>query len=240
MRIAILELPARFDQLDAAISDARRLACSAPADLIVLPECALTGYVDPEGRSDLTALSEPADGPTLAALSDLARASGAHLAGPWIERDGARCFNAFVVLDPNGRRVAHYRKRHPWFPERWATPGDLDLPRFVVGGVRATLAICYDVHFLERESAAALRASDLLVFPSAWVDDGATDLRGPIFERLVKRTGIAIANANWGPGTPRVRGQGRSRFVGADGAVREIASAWGRSARLDVEVGQRG
>jgi predicted amidohydrolase len=236
VRLAILELPARFDAFDAALKDARDLALAAPADLVLLPECALTGYVSPEGRADLSAFAEDETGPTLAALSELARDVGAHVAGPWVERDGARLYNAFVVLDPSGRRVAHYRKRHPWFPERWATPGALPMPELVIDGVRTTIAICYDLHFLEREAAEILDASDLLLFPSAWVDDGPVDLRRGLFEGLASRHSISIANANWGTGSPRVRGQGGSRFVTPDAPPRLLVGVSGRPGRLDVEV----
>ncbi len=239
MRLAILELPARFDAFDAALADARALALASPSDLVLLPECALTGYVSAEGRADLSRFAEDASGRTLKALAQLARDAGTHVAGPWIERDGDVLYNAFVVFDPEGRRVARYRKRHPWFPEQWATAGELPLPRLTVAGVRLTLAICYDVHFLSRESAAELDASDVLLFPSAWVDDGPTDLRGAIFSRLASRHAISIANANWGLGAPRLRGQGASRFVTPDGSAQMLEASRGRPARLDVEVRHR-
>lgn len=241
MRLAILELPARFDQRERAFADARELSLRAPADLVLLPECALTGYVDADGACDLARFAEDASGPTCESLAALASEARAVVVGPWIERDGAHVFNAVVAFDPDGRRVLHYRKRHPWFPERWARKGELPYPTLEVAGVRTMLAVCFDVHFLEEEASDLLESCQVLLFPSAWVDDGRADLRSGIFERLAKVHGIAIANANWGPGIPRIRGQGASRFVSPKNEVvslptASVSSTEARAARLDFEL----
>jgi predicted amidohydrolase len=78
-------------------------------------------------------------------------------------------------------------------------------------------------------------AADVLLFPSSWVDDGATDLRTGIFRTLVRRFGLTVVNANWGEGEPRVRGQGRSRIVGPGGAV-EAPRLAGQVSRVSAEV----
>jgi hypothetical protein len=74
------------------------------------------------------------------------------------------------------------------------------------------------------------------VFPSAWVDDGPDDLRGPIFDGLARRFGLVVANANWGPGEPRVRGQGRSRIVRPTGESEELLGSRGPVDLLVQEV----
>jgi len=99
-----------------------------------------------------------------------------------------------------------------------------------VASVNVTLAICFDAHFLEEDAAATLDQAQLLLFPSAWVDDEPDDARGPLLGELARRHGLTIANANWGPGVVRVRGQGRSRIVYASGESLEMAEG---SSRLD-------
>lgn len=227
MRIALLELPARFDARAEALADAAGLLAGGPrVDLALFSELALTGYVSPSGDFDLASLAEPVDGPSLAGARELARSSGAHVAFPLVERDGAALYNAFGVVAPDGAPVLRYRKRHPWFPERWATPGDGPVAEFTLAGVRLALAICYDVHFLADESADALERADVLLFPSAWVDLGTTrDLRAPIFAELARSFDLVVANANWGPGAPRIGGQGTSRFVGPRGEISRAAFA---------------
>ena len=95
-----------------------------------------------------------------------------------------------VGFDADGNEFLHYRKRHPWYPETWATPGDAAHPIVVVGGLRtATIAICFDIQFL---SELPLGEADLLLFPSAWVAQDH-DERAEIFAKL----GMRIVNANW-------------------------------------------
>jgi predicted amidohydrolase len=220
MKICALEVPASFGDPNARLADlGAALARGEPADLVLLPECALTGYLSPDLRCDLRPFAEPLEGPTLDAFRAIARQHGTHLAGPLVEEAEGACFNTFVVVDPRGELVGHYRKRHPWFPERWATPGTGPHPELRLGGLRLTLAVCYDVHFLAREARDTLAAADVLLFPSAWVDDGPTDLRTDLFATLVRRFGLTVVNANWGEGEPLLPGQGRSRIVGPGGAV---------------------
>ncbi|RYE87031.1 MAG: carbon-nitrogen hydrolase family protein, partial [Myxococcales bacterium] len=169
MRVAALQIAHRFGDPAAALAAVdRQLGDAGPLDLALLPEACLTGYVSPGGDFDLTPQAEPLDGPTSERLAALARRRGVALAAPLIERapDG-RCHNAYVVLDAAGERVAHYRKRHPWYPEAWAAAGDEFYPRFSLAGRSLTLAVCFDVHFVSDEAAALLDEVDVLLFPSA-------------------------------------------------------------------------
>lgn len=207
MRVTALELPARFDRVAENLAHVDALLARAPTDLALLPEASLTGYVSPDGDFDLTRFAESRDGVTSRALSALAKKHRTHLIGPLVERDGARAFNAMIGFDPDGRELLHYRKRHPWYPEAWATPGDAPAPVVRIGDARVTIAICFDVHFLQGIDA------DVLLFPSAWVQ--ARDTRLEILGAL----GVHVVNANWGVGEPRVAGQGNSCILHASGAV---------------------
>src|SRR5690348_7796191 len=101
MKICALELPACFGDPAARLEEVRAaLARTADADLVLLPECALTGYVSPDLRCDLRPFAEPLEGPTLAAYRALARAHRTHLAAPLVEAAAGAFFNTFVVLDP--------------------------------------------------------------------------------------------------------------------------------------------
>lgn len=222
LRVAALEVPHRFGDAASAFDDVERLLDRAPPDLdlALLPECALTGYVSPAGSFDLTSFAEALDGPTAAALSALARRRGLAVAGPLVERDGPRLFNTLLLHDSDGALVGHWRKRHPWYPERWASPGDLGTPVITLRGARVTACVCFDVHFIADDAPGALTDADVLLFPSAWVDDPpGDDARGPLLDGLARRFGLTVVNANWGRGAPRVAGQGGSRIVRSDGTV---------------------
>lgn len=228
MRVCAIELPARWNERAQALADVdRALSEAPPAPLVLLPEACLDGYMSPRAEFDLSPFAEAPDGPACQALSGLARKHGCHLAGSFVERDGPRCHNALAVFGPDGAVVARYRKRHPWVIEEWATPGDAPPPVFDVGGLRVTVAMCFDVHFLEEDAVSQLREADVLLFPSAWVEEAA-DQRDTLLPELARAFDVAIVNANWGPGTPRIQGQGASRIVGRDGKVLARAKGPGR------------
>jgi predicted amidohydrolase len=187
------------------------------ADLVAFSEAAFTGYVSPAGDFDLRRFAEPLEGPTTEAVAALAKRRGVAIAAPLIERDGERFFNAYLLFDAEGRRIGHWRKRHPWIPETWATPGDLGTPVVEWRGLRVTAAICYDLHFID-----ALPPCDLLLFPSAWVEEGP-DTRVPKLRALAKRFGVTVVNPNWARSDPPLSGQGGSVIVGPEGEVRARA-----------------
>ncbi len=236
LRVAALELPHLHGHVDRCLARFdEALARVAPtADLVLLHECALTGYVSPWGDFDLAPFAEPTDGPTAARLADLARRHRVALAGPLVEREGARCFNGLALWDDAGARVGHWRKRHPWFPERcWASEGDLGTPVVTWRGLRVTACVCFDIHFVADEAAPSLREADVLLFPTAWVDERRRDdLRARLLPPLARRFGLTVLNANWGVGEPRVWGMGRSRVVSPDGATTLAAPLEG----LDASV----
>lgn len=234
LHVAALELPARWNEPTRTLTEVARLLGSSPApDLVVLPEACITGYVSPTLDFDLGRFAEPLTGPTATALAALAREHHCHLVAPLIEGDGPRTYNTTLVLSPDGARLARYRKRHPWHPETWATPGDERPPVIEMAGARVTVAVCFDVHFVADDAAPELRDADVLVFPSAWAEKD--DSRRSILSDLARRFEVAIVNANWGAGAPAVPGQGRSQIVGRDGNVLAIASGPGRiDAWIDV------
>lgn len=234
LSVTVLEVPARFGAIDAQLRwiDAQ-LGSAPPGQVLVLPETCLTGYVSPDGEFDLSRFAEPLEGRQLAALKDLARRHHTTVIGPVIERDGAHCFNAEVVVSPEGARLAHYRKRHPWYPETWATPGALGYPRFTLDGLRCSLAVCFDVHTLHEDAAEVLADTEVLFFLSAWVDSEG-DSRPGYLTRLARDFGLTVVNANWGPGEPAVPGQGGSMVVDRTGAV--VARTTPGVFRLEVQL----
>jgi predicted amidohydrolase len=229
VRVTLLELPARWHAVDRALAEVDAALAGCTSDLVLLPEASLTGYLSPDGDADLTSFAEPIDGPTSRACAALAATHAVHLVAPLILREGDALFNAMVCHAPDGTRPFVYRKRHPWIPEEWATPGREPLPVVEIAGRTITIAICYDLHFLPRESADQLAAADVLLFPSAWVEE--PDFRIPRLQRLAHAFQLTVANANWGEGDVVVPGQGNSCVVAPDGKATRSA---GR--RIDIEL----
>ncbi len=224
MRLTVLELPATWGEPMRVLDDvAARLSAGPATDLVVLPEAALCGYVSPNGVFDLAPFAEPLDGPTARRCAAIAKARAVHLVAPLVLREAAAIYNAMACFDPHGEVAFVYRKRHPWFPEDWATPGPTAPPLVEIDGLALTIAVCYDVHFLADDAARELAAADLLLFPSAWVE--APDNRIAHLAKLARAFDLHVANANWAPGIVRVPGQGGSCVVGRDGSVIARATA---------------
>ena len=212
----MLELPATWGEPMRVLREVDALL-TVPTDLVLLPEASLVGYVSPQGDFDLTRFAEPIDGPVATACAALARAKQVHLVAPLVLAEGAAIYNAMACFDPRGDVAFIYRKRHPWFPETWATAGPAAPPVVEIAGVRVTIAVCFDVHFLGDDAQAELASADLLLFPSAWVEQ--PDNRAGHLARLARRFDLHVANANWAPGAVRIPGQGRSCAIAPDGTV---------------------
>jgi predicted amidohydrolase len=232
MRLSVLELRARWGDAARAVDDLdATLASGARTDLVLVPETSLTGYVSPARDFDLAPFAEPLDGPTARGCAAIAARHALHLVAPLVVREGDAVYNAMACFAPDGARTFVYRKRHPWLPETWATPGSEPPPVVELHGVIVTIAICYDIHFIADDTARELEAADLLLFPSCWVErpDRRLDRMAPV----ARRFGLHVANANWAPGVVRVPGQGGSCIVAPDGSVVARAAEGGR---IDIEL----
>lgn len=219
LRVTALEIPASYDRVAGNLELVDSLLAHGPCDLALLPETSLTGYVSPSGDFDLTRFAESRDGPTAKVLAMLAKKHATHLVGPLVEHAGNCVYNTMIGFGPDGSEFLHYRKRHPWYPEAWATPGDGPHPTVRIRTLVISLAICFDLHFAEWPKV------DLLLFPSAWVAE-EEDSRAAKLAKL----GVNVVNANWGVGDPRVPGQGDSMILDASGKT---------LARADAKTGPR-
>lgn len=216
MRVTVLELPARWNGAAAALGELDALLAAAPTDLAIVPEQAFTGYVSPRGSFDVRRFAEPLDGPTVGLSVALAERHATTLVVPLVLREDELLYNASVVVNGGGV-LAVYRKRHPWIPEQWASEGTALPPLFTVAGRAVTIAVCYDAHFVAHYAADVLARAELLVFPSAWVDEDGT--RVPLLASLARQFDVAVANANWGEGVVAVPGQGDSCILDRHGRV---------------------
>ena len=110
-RIGYYQFCPQFGKVQKNLSTIVRALGSAKADLIVLPELALTGYYF-AGRRECVALAQdPAGSGVVDTLVALCRARKFHLAIGFAEKKKDRCFNSALLLGPKG--IVHtYRKLH--------------------------------------------------------------------------------------------------------------------------------
>lgn len=145
-----------------------RAAAARDAQLIVFPECALTGYCF-DSLAEAAPFAEPLDGPSAEAIAAACQETGAHAIVGFIERDGASLFNAAMVVGPVGV-IGSYRKVHLPFlgVDRYLTPGDRPFALFDLPCGKVGVNICYDASFPESARALKLLGAELIVLPTNW------------------------------------------------------------------------
>lgn len=141
-------------------------AATAGAQLLVLPELGVTGYVRPEL---VPGLAEPIPGPISESLSALARHHQLAIAAGLAEREpGGRLRNTMLLLGPDGGELLRYHKVHLWDTEKaWATPGD-EFPVGQLGDLTIGQWICYDNRFPEAARSLAKAGAQLTLSAAAW------------------------------------------------------------------------
>ncbi len=211
---------ANLQALTALATDALR----GGAKLVVLPEMAATGYRFPNPEV-IRPMAELPRGPTFRTFGPLAKEYGAWIVVGFVEDFEGRLFNAALVINPDGKPEALYRKRLLYIDDHtWANPGDLPYPSFTTPWGTATVGICMDIN--DPRFITHLRRSkpDLVCFPTNWVDDG-TDIHKYWAGQLRGWNGTLLAADRWGE-EDGVGFAGRSAIVKA-GAVLAEAPAEG-------------
>lgn len=133
------------------------------AQLIVLPELCVSGYVF-ANREEAFALSEPIPGgPSCQAFETLAQERQIYLYAGLNENCGDRLYNTAVLFGPEGI-VGKYRKLQIWDDEYlWFEPGDLGLPVFHTPIGRIGMLVCNDCWYQELYRILAMQGADIII-----------------------------------------------------------------------------
>ncbi len=142
-------------------------AASEQVQLIVFPECCITGYwfLRKLSRNDLSALAEKVfDGPSSQHLQNLAQRYEIIIGAGLIEEaDDCRLFNTYVVALPNGKMYRH-RKIHAFINEHISQGHEytvFDTPH----DCRIGVLTCFDNNIIENARMNALMGADILLAP---------------------------------------------------------------------------
>lgn len=177
-------------------------AFAGGADVVVLPELIVSGYVADGER--LRTIAEPIDGPTVAAWRGVAGAAGGYVVGGFCELAGDALYNTAVAVGPGGL-LLHYRKLHLFAAEKNVfTPGDLGLPIATTPVGTIAVCVCYDLRFVEVVRLLALHGAQLICVPTAWLpgfdterwdDDGmCPQAHGAVLQANLNQVFIACAS----------------------------------------------
>lgn len=177
-RVAAVQMTST-DDVEKNLAAARRWAESGAAGgarLVAFPEN--FAYLRREGVS--VPVASGLDGPIVSEMAALARRLGIWLllgSVPESIPNSRRIRNSSVLLDPDGRRKAVYRKMHLFDVKipgatilkesRFVEPGDRTVVVRTPMG-RFGLSICYDLRFPELYRRLALSGAEVLFVPSAF------------------------------------------------------------------------
>jgi predicted amidohydrolase len=195
-----------------------RVAAGQGAQLIVFPECALTGYVF-ASRAEALPSMETIPGPSSEKLAKLAAELGVFLVAGLLEKDGDRAYNAAILVGPQGL-IGRYRKNHLPFLgiDRFLDPGNEPFRVYDTPIARIGLFICYDCTFPETARVMALHGADILALPTNWPQGRALVPKHVIIVRAFENKVHLVA-------ADRVGQERGARFLGTS----KIINAWGET-----------
>ncbi|ANS79859.1 putative amidohydrolase [Serinicoccus hydrothermalis] len=256
MRIAIIQLgyaEGADESVDARAQRVADLVRSAGAghDLVLLPELwSAGGFASSEWEErsqDLSVLDQGELPPALVPVAEATREIGAVVhTGSVVERtagpgeEGRHLWNTSVVLDPQGRPCATYRKIHRFGfgggePKLMEAGGEIvvtDLPA-PADGLRVGLSTCYDLRFPELYRLQLDRGAQVFVIPSAWPMARVEHWRLLLRARAVEDQCFVVA-CNTAGTHAGVEMGGHSAVVDPGGTV--LAEAGAGEETLSVEI----
>jgi len=228
----IAAVAAGFDRdVAACLAQVERLVASARergVRLLVLPECALGGYLrEADGAGlDLPPALAP-DGPEIARLAAIA--GDIVLCVGYTERDGEdRCSSAVCVTGDGV--LGHQRKVHLPPAERFAYAAGDGFAAFDTPVGRIGMLLCYDKLFPEAARALALDGAEIVCSLAAWPADRlapaprlADDRQTRHFDaidqaRAIENQVVWVSSNQAGP-WGRLRFLGGAKIVDPDGVV---------------------
>jgi predicted amidohydrolase len=169
VQLSISDADSPSDRL-ALVEQAVATEAGNGADLVLLPEMWLPGYFGFDGYGAVA--EDLASGPTVARLAALARRDSVYLcAGSLVERCGDKMFNSTLLFDPEGSRVAVYRKIHLFGygsrEQDLLTPGR-DIVTVDIAGCRVGLSTCYDLRFPELYREQVDQGAEMFLIVAGW------------------------------------------------------------------------
>jgi predicted amidohydrolase len=239
------DIEAALAQVERSIECAR----AKGAGLVVLPECALGGYLrEPnpgESAPDLPPALDP-DGPEIRRLVQMAGDTTVCIG--YTEIGAKSPYSAAVCVSGDGV-LGRHRKVHVPPAERFAYAAGDRFEAFDTPVGRIGMLLCYDKLFPEAAAALAVDGAETIVSMAAWpadrhrpaariADDRQTRHFDLIDQARAVENQVVWVSANgtgrWGP----LRFLGRSKVVDPDGTV--LASTGSRAGMAFADVDRAG
>jgi predicted amidohydrolase len=165
MEVAVVQLRPEFGDIKGNIERIVELISSEDADLYVVPELALSGYLF-ASAAEARSLSQAPDGPEFDPIADVGRTKGAAVVLGFAERAGSELFNSSLLITPDGARTTYRKIQLFWGEKAVFRPGDRPPGTVDFGGTRLGMMICFDWIFPEVARSLALQGADVICHPS--------------------------------------------------------------------------
>jgi NAD+ synthase (glutamine-hydrolysing) len=230
-RIALAQIDTTVGDTDgnaALVLEEVRIALIERADLLLVPELALTGY-PPE---DLLAKDHFVDDARAALTRVAAACVGIVAVVGFVDRDGDTLYNAAAVCSGGEVRAVYRKRRLPNYgvfdEERYFEPGRIPL-LFDVDGVTCALTICEDVWVPELVAEAAeLGARIVLNISASPFHSGKGSEREEMLRGRAADNGVHLVYCNLVGGQDELVFDGRSVMIDREGNVIARAAAFRR------------
>jgi predicted amidohydrolase len=168
MRVAAAQIEPKLGEkernLEACVARMEEAAAQG-AELLVLPECAIPGYMF-DSADEALPFAEDVPGASTEVLERECRRLDLYVVCGLLERDGDALRNAAVLVAPDGLVGTYWKSHLPFLGvDRFTVPGD-ELPVYETPLGRIAVEICYDLRFPEVTRTLALRGADIVAHPT--------------------------------------------------------------------------
>jgi predicted amidohydrolase len=204
-RVAVVQLDPKLGEPERNLEvclERLEAAAAAGAELLVLPECAIPGYMFDSLEEGL-AFAEEVPGSSVETLERECARLGMHAVCGLLERDGDRLRNAAVLVGPEGLIGTYWKTHLPFLGvDRFTTAGD-ELHVWETALGRIGVEICYDLRFPEVTRTLALHGADLVAHPTnfpmaAKVQTEVITLARAAENRIYLLTANRVGKERWG------------------------------------------
>ena len=189
------------------------------ADLIVLPELALSGYYFKNKIESIKYAEEPDNSRQFESLIYLANRRKLHLVIGFAEKRGKQCYNSAALIGSNGIEYI-YRKAHLFNEEKFCfDPGNTPFIVNKINGIKIGIMICFDWIFPEVTRVLAMQGAQIICQPSNLV---LSYCQQTMLARCIENRVFAITANRYGM-DKRPQGNlnftGKSQIVAPDGKL---------------------
>jgi predicted amidohydrolase len=166
MRVGFYQYKPAFGKVSKNLKKVVSVLSNIEADLIVLPELALTGYYFRDRKEVMQHAEDPTKSSSIDSLIVLCREKKFYLVSGFTEKRKDKCFNSSVLIGPEGL-IHLYRKLHLFNTEKNCfDEGDTPLQVNTVMDCKIGMMICFDWVFAEVSRNLALQGADIICHPS--------------------------------------------------------------------------